>query len=216
MIEIQGIEHYIHPGQVGVYLPDMIQRLRPAADKWEFRCWTMDGLFALGITVGFGFSAGVFTVGSTPIDLFSKLENAIRDLSKTGEMQASAITYELLSYAATGRQSEGKDKRTSIKIVLEQIHRNWNDPQLSISSLAENVGLHSGSLTRLFTRIMQISPSLYIKNLRIQNALTLLKETNKSVTEISRLCGYNDPDYFSRLIRSSYGLSPKECRKLRT
>lgn len=216
VIDIRGVEHYIQPGQIGIYLPDMMQRMHPADMKWTFRWWTLDGPFALSITAGFGFSAGVFDVGPAPINLFNKLENAIRDVSRRGEVQASAVAYELLCHAAAGGRPKGQGEEVKIKIVLEQIHKNWNNPQLSISVLSAHVGLHPSSLSRLFTKIMHMNPTSYIKNLRIQNALTLLKETDKTVAEISLLCGYNDPNYFCRLIRRSYSMSPRECRKLRT
>ena len=47
---------------------------------------------------------------------------------------------------------------------------------------------------------------------RIENAKTLLSQTDMTVTEISRECGYSSYNYFVRQFRSSEGCSPSEYR----
>jgi transcriptional regulator GlxA family with amidase domain len=58
-----------------------------------------------------------------------------------------------------------------------------------------------------------ISPVEYITRLRVQNAMSLLKQSSMSVQEIARQCGYDDPNYFSRLIRRHTRHSPLEFRR---
>ena len=53
----------------------------------------------------------------------------------------------------------------------------------------------------------------YILSKRIYNAEILLRDPSYKVTEISRIVGYANPLYFSRIFKKAKGLSPSEYRK---
>ena len=53
----------------------------------------------------------------------------------------------------------------------------------------------------------------YILSKRIYNAEILLRDPSYNVTEISRIVGYDNPLYFSRIFKKAKGLSPSEYRK---
>ena len=47
---------------------------------------------------------------------------------------------------------------------------------------------------------------------RLEKSSQLLRETEKSIKEITSDVGYNDQNYFSKLFKNKYGLSPTEYR----
>ena len=53
----------------------------------------------------------------------------------------------------------------------------------------------------------------YILALRVVNAQNLLENTDYTVAEISRIVGYEDQMYFSRLFKKQNGVSPSLFRK---
>ena len=53
----------------------------------------------------------------------------------------------------------------------------------------------------------------YILSKRIYNAEILLQNPSYNVTEVSRIVGYDNPLYFSRIFKKTKGLSPSEYRK---
>ena len=59
-----------------------------------------------------------------------------------------------------------------------------------------------------------MSPKQYILEMRIRNAQVLLETTDGTISEISRIVGYENPMYFSRLFRKAAGLSPAKYRKV--
>jgi transcriptional regulator GlxA family with amidase domain len=166
---------------------------------------------AAGIVAGFGLTADIYRVGPAPIELFERLRDALLDLSRNGERNASALAYQLLArVAASGRP--GVDD-PAVDQALRVIHRRAADPLFGIESLAGTLRTHRSTLSRRFRKAVGISPIEYITRLRVQNALSLLKESAMSVAEIARQCGYDDPNYFSRLIRRHTGHSPLQFRK---
>ena len=53
----------------------------------------------------------------------------------------------------------------------------------------------------------------YVTGLRMQKARELLESTDVSVTEVASETGYYDYNYFIRVFRKSFGISPLQYRK---
>ncbi|MBP3742789.1 MAG: helix-turn-helix transcriptional regulator, partial [Treponema sp.] len=54
----------------------------------------------------------------------------------------------------------------------------------------------------------------FVSDKRLEKARQLLESTDLSIKEITAEVGYNDQNYFSRIFKNKYGLSPKEYRKV--
>lgn len=84
---------------------------------------------------------------------------------------------------------------------------------LTLDILAEKVHINKFHLAHIFSKEFGISPINYIQKLRIQESRELLRTTNYSLTQISRMCGFSSPSYFSQRFRLAEGMSPAEFRK---
>lgn len=81
--------------------------------------------------------------------------------------------------------------------------------EFSITDVAEYAGVGERYLRKLFSQYLNISPLDYLNQLRINKSMELLRNTEMSVKEVSFKCGFNSPQYFSRLFKRQTGLSPK-------
>jgi two-component system response regulator YesN len=52
----------------------------------------------------------------------------------------------------------------------------------------------------------------YLTNIRIEKAKELLSTTEYSMREICSMCGYSDPNYFSRSFKKKIGVTPTEYK----
>ena len=209
---INELERKLYPGQLAIYFPGMEHNLQ-ANCEWEYRWWTMDGPLATSITAGFGLvRADIYEAGPAPVEIFEELEKAISENTPAGERKASAIAYKLLSYAAGYRPSE-INSDIKIKHAIDIIHKEWNKAGFGVESLSEKLKMDRSVLSRRFHAATGIAPMNYVNNLRIQNALSLLKNGNEKISVIARNCGWSDPNYFSRSIKKATGVSPEEFRK---
>ena len=52
----------------------------------------------------------------------------------------------------------------------------------------------------------------YLRELRLRKAALLLSEERISVTEAAGRCGFDDPAYFARLFKRTYGITPREAK----
>lgn len=94
-------------------------------------------------------------------------------------------------------------------------HENYNR-DINIEEYAASRGMSVSWFIRNFKKYTGSTPMQFIVSLRISNAQILLETTNYAVNEISRIVGYDNPLYFSRLFHKLKGYSPTKYRKRKT
>ena len=56
----------------------------------------------------------------------------------------------------------------------------------------------------------------YLRRCRVQHAEQLLFTTDLSILEIARRVGYDSPSRFAAMFKREKGITPRECRRVRT
>lgn len=101
-------------------------------------------------------------------------------------------------------------RKTIISLLIEELDNRFNDPTISISTLAEEMAYNPKYLSHLFKKEMGISFSEYLRNTRIKYAASLFDAGLDSVKNVGLLSGFSDPLYFSNIFKKTVGISPKE------
>ncbi|RAP75145.1 helix-turn-helix transcriptional regulator [Paenibacillus montanisoli] len=96
--------------------------------------------------------------------------------------------------------------------VAYQIELHSGD-RLQINDLAEKTGFHRSYLSSCFKQVYGISPSEYLKKIKVRTAKQLLQYTELTVTEISNKLEFSSPAHFSKFFLNSVGLPPLKYRK---
>ena len=91
--------------------------------------------------------------------------------------------------------------------VIQMMEGAIEDP-MSPADLAEDVGMSTRQLERLFRRYLNRSPKRYYMELRLQKARNLLMQTDMSVINVALACGFASPSHFSKCYRSHYNTTP--------
>jgi AraC family transcriptional regulator, glycine betaine-responsive activator len=91
--------------------------------------------------------------------------------------------------------------------VIETMEASIEDP-VSPAELAEDVGMSTRQLERLFRRYLNRSPKRYYMELRLAKARNLLMQTDLSVINVALACGFASPSHFSKCYRAQYGTTP--------
>jgi len=108
--------------------------------------------------------------------------------------------------------SQKKSSTIKIKNILTYIHEHLSE-DLSPKNISEFFSYSESHLCRMFKNQIGVTVCKYIQNLRIENAKTLLLETNMEIRQISETCGFTDFSYFCRLFKASTNSSPSQFRK---
>ncbi len=94
--------------------------------------------------------------------------------------------------------------------IMKVINENLSNSDLSVEMLAEHVGLSRVHVHRKLKELTNLSTRDFIRNVRLQQAATLLRENKLTVSEVAYAIGYTNLSHFSTSFRELYGMSPKE------
>lgn len=97
--------------------------------------------------------------------------------------------------------------------IIEILNDRWNE-NLSLLELANAVSIYPTTISRHFPRYFSCTLGEYVRRLRIEKALFLIKQSNYSLTEIAYQCGFADQSHFTRVFKEMTGLLPKSFRKI--
>lgn len=95
---------------------------------------------------------------------------------------------------------------------------NWilqhlKDSNLNIDLFAEKMGYGRTTFYKKVKKLTGKTPNDYIKTLRMERAVELLKDDTLTVAQVSYDIGIEDPYYFSKTFKAFYGISPTQYRK---
>ena len=104
---------------------------------------------------------------------------------------------------------EAAQKR--VQLMMQYIHENYKHG-LSLNEIASHIGVSKSTALHLFQRFLHTTPVNYLIEYRLQAASRLLKNTNKKVKTIAYESGFHNVDYFCRLFKNRYHVTPSEYR----
>ncbi|MBR2566604.1 MAG: response regulator [Paenibacillus sp.] len=104
-----------------------------------------------------------------------------------------------------------QSRRHVIKQVQELVTRDTGQ-DLSVKMIADKVYLHPVYLSKIYKAETGEGLGDYMIRMRMERALYLLKNTNKKIYEITSELGYQNPQYFSKMFKKHYGMTPNEFR----
>lgn len=86
------------------------------------------------------------------------------------------------------------------------------EENISLEQAAEYVKVNPFYLSKLFKEETGSNFIDFVTDKRLEKARTLLKQNDLSIKEVSHYCGYSDQNYFSKLFRKKFGITPTEYR----
>jgi AraC family transcriptional regulator len=138
--------------------------------------------------------------------------NIIREFSIRDELSESSV--QSFAFYLLTRQHEGKKliplwKNDFDKIIGEQTIR-----KQSLANLAKKLKLHPVTLSRQFPGYYNCSFGEYLRQLRIEKAISSLAKKSIPIADIAEHCGFSEPSNFIRCFKRQKGITPDAYRKL--
>jgi len=162
-------------------------------------------------------------------------ESICADLKIRGlQLDIEQLRFELQSLITGNKWSEPVDWIAGMldnaarrRIIKEQIYveryltqaeayisDHLRDPLLSEKEIAEHIGISASYLSTLFRRQRQTTPTKYIRDLRLQQAVELLRSSDRTVLEVCNACGFGSLETFHRVFKAEFAISPGKLRKM--
>ncbi len=101
----------------------------------------------------------------------------------------------------------------AVQQALIYIDHHFREP-LSLKNLAEQVHLAPNYLSELFQRTTGMPFGVYLQDIRLRFALSVLQSSSVSITEVCYISGFSNLSHFTRAFKKKFGYSPRECRRM--
>ncbi len=119
----------------------------------------------------------------------------------------AAITIE----AVEPSSSEGTQHH--IWNAVAYIHEHLSEPDLTVASVAQAIGLNATYVAHMFSTLMGMHMRRFINVRRVQLAKILLTHTDWQVKQIAFATGHDSPQWFSHVFQVHAGTSPGQYRR---
>jgi len=100
-----------------------------------------------------------------------------------------------------------------LKKITALIEENISNEQFGVSELAHDVGMSRSNLLRKVKKLTKKSASQFIREVRLNRAMEMLRQDSWNVSEVSYKVGFSSTSYFIKCFRDLYGYPPGEVGK---
>ncbi len=141
-------------------------------------------------------------------DLYIQEAERMSDASSITLLNATAVM-DFTKRVAETKIPKGmhSDIYKSIQYISNHVNQS-----ISVEDVAEYIGIDRSTLSRKFKKELGFNISDYIMRRKLEEAKSLLKFTDKSISEISEYLCFSTQSYFQNVFKKKYGMTPKEYR----
>lgn len=144
------------------------------------------------------------------VNLFKTLINA---LIMQDDFECICSLWELLKSIKLRFELQQTDRKShDIVQIKKYIEENFSS-QLTLEIIAKKFYMHPVYLQRKFKKYTGITPTAYLKNIRVSKAKAYLLTTDLSVYAISELCGFCNTSYFISVFEKNEHVTPFQYRQ---
>ena len=214
-------ETIVNAGNMILYRPKELQKYEYyGTDKTEVYWVHFTGGDVKNILRKYGIKDNMrtFFVG-TSLEYERIFKRMISELQRCQEDYEEILTLLMRHLLISIHRDLLKDRKLSdvyldneMDIATQYFNDNYNT-DINIEEYAQSRGMSTCWFIRNFKKFTGTTPMQYIMSIRISNAQSLLETTQYSISEISRIVGYTNPLYFSRLFHKQKGFAPSKYRK---
>ncbi len=121
----------------------------------------------------------------------------------------------LICRAFSESGSQASEELGEISRIIRYFEKNYMK-RILLEDLCPVCGKSVSSIVRLFRGALGRSPIEYLIDLRLEKAAAMLISTSDPVSSIAYAVGFDDSNYFSKMFRKRYSVSPRDYRKTAT
>lgn len=94
--------------------------------------------------------------------------------------------------------------------ATQLVEQNIANTGYTVEQLAADLCMERTGLYKKLTQLMDKSPVVFIRGIRLHRAAELLRQGGKTVTEIAEETGFGSVSYFSKCFQKEFGCKPSE------
>lgn len=130
-----------------------------------------------------------------------------------GSKRLEYLKEAILSSASIKKQSQNTEPGEPIQKAMEYIRLHYREA-ITLEQLSDICGLSANYFSTVFKEQAGETYIDYLTEVRLLQSKIFIKETRKTIKEISGEVGYIDDKYFRKLFKNRFGITPSSYRKM--
>lgn len=140
--------------------------------------------------------------------LLLRIKNLIEQNKELEDEKESFLTNENSEKTITKNDNINTADAEFLTRAIELVEKNLNEPNYSVEMLSRDLCMDRTGLYRRLITLLDKSPSLFIRNIRLQKAAELILKDELTITEIAEKVGFSSTSYMSKCFQEMYGCRP--------
>jgi AraC family transcriptional regulator len=152
--------------------------------------------------------------GGAPACLAFRFYREFRNMDSVSPLAMEGLALEILAEASRRAHALASCKTSRPLLrAQEMLHAQFAE-NLTLSQIAEAVGVHPMHLARLFRQRCRCTLGEYVRQLRVDYACRELVASDASLVEIALAAGFSDQSQFCKMFKRHTGLTPLQFRQI--
>lgn len=118
-----------------------------------------------------------------------------------------------IAVALTNMFQISEEDTSLVSTIEKYIKANYRDPSLCLNKISDEFHISETYFSHMFKEKTGTNFSTYLENVRMQEAMRLLRESDKNLSELYLLVGYNNVTTFRRAFKKTFGVTPSSIRE---
>lgn len=199
-------------GDIFWYLPLEDHFISAKSEDFQAAYMSFDGPLSSAVLLSFHYPRHLRKRSPFPEEIFQKLSQLLRNSDEDSIRKTPSLIMELLEKAGeSGRETYHKPR--IVEEFVDIVRKSFADSALNINSIADKIGVHRSTLSRLVWQKMHRKPLGYLTSLRMEYALHLLTRSDMPIKEVAKACGLPNVSLFDKIFRKTTGTTPTHYRE---
>ena len=204
----------MRPGDMFCIMNDgQIEYYDDSGKPWQYYWIHLDGEAADALVRSWGFTPDTPWIRpDEPERVLGCFKNILSMAETSNELRPNILAAELfkLSDAISNPEPYKKSRSQQIVDSARAIIESQLHAALNVTELASLLKIDRTTLFQAFRRECGCSPIEYLRKQRIKRACAMLESSDRSLTDIARMCGFANDKYFIKTFRQLKGASPRK------
>ncbi|GMN04980.1 hypothetical protein MTsPCn5_03680 [Croceitalea sp. MTPC5] len=143
--------------------------------------------------------------------LFAKLYHEFLISDDYSDVSVEVLLLQICDALGNLKHTNAQKNPSWVASLKELLH--YDSTTLSLEYLSQELKLHPVHISRAASKHLSMSLGEYIRQHKLRKAISLLLNSNDSLTEIAYQTGFSDQSHFNRVFKSIFNSSPSAYRK---
>jgi signal transduction histidine kinase/ligand-binding sensor domain-containing protein/DNA-binding response OmpR family regulator len=134
-------------------------------------------------------------------------KNSINGSVQENENLARGVKLEPVEIVVSGIDEQLVQK------AMDVIEKHMDDQEFNVDVFSREMGMEASTLYKKLMALIGLPPGEFIREMRMKRAVQLLKQNKLPISDVGYMVGFESPNYFSKVFRKYYNVSPSEYVK---